>query len=102
MTVTSRRSKFPVDVGPLQPRLDDWMRDNLEVAARPRRLHDVTFSATPGTELRLRHRVPGKPTGWVVRKQSAAGSVYESRAPDKHYVYLKSDTASLTVRLEVS
>jgi len=94
--------KLPTDVGPLNPRLREWMRQHVEQAARARSQVSVTFPEAD-TDVRVRHRLPGLPTGYRMIRSDSAGSVYDgSRAGDRHYLYLRSNTAGITVTIEVS
>ena len=96
-----RRTELPPDIGDVNPRLLEWIRDHLEIAARPIRQIRFTF-AVMDTEYRIRHQLPHPPTAFIAVGRDKAGIVYESRPADKHYLYLKSDTDALTVTLEVS
>lgn len=95
------RAKLPSNVGPLNPRLEKWLRESVEPAARPRTSVEFLFPLAD-TEYRVRHRLPHVPDGYRPVSLDKAGIVYSSKPADEFYLYLKSSVASLTVVLEVS
>lgn len=105
------RSKVPPDLGVLHPRLREWMKQTLEDTTRPQRIvtmtlptaFDSTTSVTTAlTTHRIRHRLPQPPEGWKVLSRDRAGEVWQGRDPDRFYLYLRTDTAGITVKLEIS
>jgi hypothetical protein len=86
----------------MHPRLREFWKQRLEAASRPRKQLTVTFDdTTPDTGLRIRHHVPHIPDGWTLLSQDRAGSVYQTQAPDKHYLYLAADVVSMVAKIEV-
>lgn len=71
--------------------------DNVDV-----RLVSVTTDGTPGTEFSVAHDLGKIPTGYIVYRQSDAGSVYDgATANTTGLLYLKSDVASKTFYLMI-
>jgi len=97
-----RLAKLPIDVGPMHPRLREFWKRTLESNARPRKQVSVEFDTVAAdVELRIRHHLPQTPDGWGLLNQDIAGSVYQTRPPDKYYIYLASDTAAMTAKLDI-
>jgi hypothetical protein len=88
-------------LGQLDGRFREWLQQHGERVMRPRQTITATFPVAD-QEYRFRHQLPRVPTAWVVTDRDKAGIVYRSKTADAHYVYLKSDTADLTVEVEIS
>lgn len=71
--------------------------DNADVS-----IVSVTSHGTPGTEFSIAHGLGKVPTGYIVTKQAAAGSVYDGATSNTATtLYLKSDAASTSFTLMV-
>jgi hypothetical protein len=95
---------LPTNVQGLDPNLEDWLRKTVEPRVQPVTTVSITFDATDHATVdeKVRHQLGKIPQGYRVVKRSAAGSVYDgSAANDRNFLYLRSDTASLTVELEI-
>jgi len=99
--MSPRSRSLPPDVGPLDIRFQQWFEQELGVASRKVSERVATFPVAD-TQVRVRHNLPAIPTGYRVIQQSEAASIYNTRKPDRFYVYLKSDTAGVTVTIEIS
>lgn len=99
-----RAIKLPIEFEKMLPGpVASWFRQYLEPAIRKVDTQVVLFG-TAGTEVRVRHQLGAVPSGYRVIDQSAAGSVYRdanTTAATDRFLWLKSDTASLTVTLEI-
>lgn len=64
---------------------------------------DVYTPATPDTEIEIPHGLGRKPIGYDVVRRDAACIVYDSSGGSwgKDVLYLKCDTASVTIKLRV-
>jgi len=62
---------------------------------------NVTFPATANQNLVVTHNLPVTPTGYLVIRRSAAGTIYDGISPviGKQFINLKSNVANMTATL---
>jgi hypothetical protein len=73
------------------------MDDNVDI-----RSISVTSHATPGTEFSAVHTLGKVPSGYIVKGQTAAGSIYDGTTSNTaSTLYLKSDVGNVTFRILV-
>jgi hypothetical protein len=97
---------LPTKVPP-QLEIDDelrrFMQDQVEGQLVKSSRASHTFVAADTAE-RVRHRLPGKPEGFKVVDIDAAAQVYRTSADivatDKHWAWVRCDTAATSVVLE--
>jgi len=80
----------------LQDLLNNGLRfeDNLSAY-----ITTVTTDATPGNTTTIVHGLKRTPTGYIVLTKDKAAHIYNTAAADGTNVYLKSDVASVTVKV---
>ena len=59
----------------------------------------VTTDATPGVATTISHGLKRTPQGYIVLSKDKAAHIYNTAAADSTNVYLKSDVASVTIKV---
>jgi len=100
----TRSTKLPTDAVVGDVRFREWIKEKIESRVHLQKWVDVEFPATPDTEIRVRHKLGIVPTGWQIIRLNAAGLVYQddtSPIATREFIWLKSDTASLSARIQL-
>ena len=98
------RAKLP-DLTTQDPELQTWTEQHLEPRSEQFSRVIVTFGGVADVEKRIRHRIVGRPTGFRIIDSDRACLVYRDTATtkiDKTHLWLKCDTASAKVTLEIT